>query len=331
MKTKSLYISVFLIIVIVFISGCTKQSGQNLPKEKIVPHEERWGIYSLYLETEEIELIYHSSQKISTLNLDKSGNKLAFSQRIGGNDNSSDEISLFEEILTINVDGSDLKRLTDNNYMDIRPVWSPDSSKIIFLRFGNSSLDIYIMDVNDSHTNLLYDSGYHDADIDWQGNKIAFTRNSQIWIMDDDGTNAMPLTNPPNAGEQGNANLPFGDYDPRIKPDGTKIVFERLLDDSSSNGNYDIFRINSNGSGETRLTDTGYSQGLASWSHTDDRLVYIVAANGTEGKFDIYMMNSDGANNQNIMPEYTPSNFLAHAAIFSQDDLKIYFIGEWWE
>ena len=129
----------------------------------------------------------------------------------------------------------------------------------------------------------------------------------------------------------GNANLPFGDYDPRLSPDGSKLVFERLLNDSSIHGNYDIFIVNSDGTGETRLTYTGYSQGLASWSHSGDKIVYIVAAIGTEGKYDMYIMNYDGTDSRNITPDYFPSNFLCHSPIFSPDDSEILFIGEWWE
>ncbi len=107
--------------------------------------------------------------------------------------------------------------------------------------------------------------------------------------------------------------------------------FERLEDDSSVHGNYNIFVIDSSGTAETRLTNTGYSQGLASWSHSGTRIVYIVAAIGTEGKYDIYMMNADGTENRNITPDYFPANFLCQWPVFSADDAKIFFIGEWWE
>ncbi len=178
---------------------------------------------------------------------------------------------------------------------------------------------------------LLYDSGFHDADLHWVGDKIAFTRNSQIWIMDEDGTGAIRLTDPPKAGEWGEAVLPFGDYDPRISPDGEKIVFERMVDDSSPHGNYDLFVIDSDGSNEKRLTDSGWTQGLAAWSPSGDRLVYSVAAVGDEGRYDIYMMNSDGSQIQDLTSQHFPPGLLAHEPVFSADGSKIFFIGEWWD
>jgi Tol biopolymer transport system component len=56
-----------------------------------------------------------------------------------------------------------------------------------------------------------------------------------------------------------------------------------------------------------------------------------VGAIDGEGKYDIYMMNADGTNTQNVTPDYFPAAFLCHTPIFSSDDSRIYFIGEWYE
>ena len=108
------------------------------------------------------------------------------------------------------------------------------------------------------------------------------------------------------------------------------MVFERLVDDSSPYGNYDLFLTDISGTELTQLTDTGYSQGLASWSHSGDHLVYMVAAIGEAGQYDLYMINADGTGNQNITPDSFPPRFLCRAPVFSLDDSTVYFIGEWW-
>ena len=187
------------------------------------------------------------------------------------------------------------------------------------------------MNKNESNLQKLYDSGYHDADIDWAVDKIVFTSQSRIWKINDDGTNPVMLTDPTRAGEWGNANLPFGDYDPRLNSDGTKIVFERLENDNSVYGNYNIYTINIDGTDETQLTNNGYSQGLASWAQSGEKIVYSISAINDAGKYDLYMMNSDGTNNHNITPDYFPDSFLCYTAIFSKDDSRLFFIGEWWE
>ncbi len=326
MQERSLFVKTLPAIILpaiasILIFGCL--GGTQIAQT--VPQEGRWGIYALDLETQNVELLYSSALEISTLRLNNLGEILLFSHKIGG-----EEFERFE-ICTISIAGGGFTRLTDNIFWDLYPVWSPDSSQIAFLSFRQDDLDIYIMNSTGSNQHLLYDSGFHDADIDWQGDKIVFTANSRIWIMNSDGTQPLQVTEPPRAGQWGNANLPFGDYDPRLSPDGSWIVFERLEGDDSPHGNYNLFMVNPDGSGETRLTDTGYAQGLASWSHSGDKLVYIVSAIGEAGQFDIYMMNADGTENHSITPGYFPSLFLIHEAIFSVDDSRIFFIGELWK
>jgi dipeptidyl aminopeptidase/acylaminoacyl peptidase len=148
--------------------------------------------------------------------------------------------------------------------------------------------------------------------------------------MQADGTDIRQITRPPRAGEWGNANLLVGDYDPRISPDGARAVFERLVDDQSSHGNYDFLIVDTDGSNEFRLTPSGYAQGLASWSHSGHQIVYVVTAIGTTGQYDLCLTNDDGTENRNITPSYFPPEFLCHWAVFSSDVTAIYFIGEWW-
>lgn len=248
---------------------------------------------------------------------------MVFAQKIdGSNDNNT-------EIFTIGVDGENLKRITNNNFWDLYPAWSPDGAQIAFLSKREKDLDIYVVNADGSNQHKLYDSGSHDADIDWAGDTIVFTSMSTIWRIKDDGTAPTQITNLSNAGQWGTANLPVGDYDPRLSSDGAKIVFERLEDPNSTDGNYNIFAVNIDGTEETRLTSTSYAQGLADWSHDVDRIVYVVATINNEGKYDIYVMNADGTNNHNVIPSYFPTNFLCNSPVFSKYDSKIYFIGQW--
>ena len=289
-----------------------------------VPEDAVCGIYRLDIVSMELKLIFGSQAMISYLRLNNAGDQLAFSMKADGDANEN------EEIFAVGIDGRDLRRLTDNNSWDLYPAWSPDDSKIAFLTWRGGSLGIFVMDADGGNVAELYDSSSHEADIDWVGDYIAFTRDSRIWIMRSDGSEARSVSDPPRAGEWGSANLPFGDYDPRISPDGSRIVFERLLDDESPYGNYDLFVMDVQSGDENRISNTSYSQGLAAWSHSGEQLVYIVSAIGQNGQYDMYMMNADGTDNHNITPDYFPDRFLCHWAVFSRDDSAVYFIGEWW-
>ncbi|KYK32985.1 MAG: hypothetical protein AYK22_06695 [Thermoplasmatales archaeon SG8-52-3] len=325
MKENALVLIVILICSILFFSGCSDSIDKSDLENKIVPKQGVWGIYKLDLENEETSLIYSSSYELEGLNVDKSNKYFVFCQKIDGNDNEH------REICSLNLDGSGFRRLTNNSYWDLYPVWSPDGTKIAFLSFRDDNLDIYCMDADGSNQELVFDSGFHDADIDWENGKIAFTSNSSICLINENGTSLVQITYPPKQGQWGSANLPFGDYDPRISPDGKEIIFSRLEDDESVHGNYNFFKISINGTGKTRLTNTGYSQGLTSWSYSGERIVFVVSAINDVGKYDIYMMDSDGKNYRNVTPDYFPDDFLCRSVIFSNDDSVLFFIGQWWE
>lgn len=297
--------------------GCTNDGD--------VPHVKKWGIYSLDLSSQRIGLIFSSDNEITTLRLNNNTDMFVFSMPFNGSDYEHNEIYVLD------INGENLERLTNNDVWDLYPTWSPDGTKIAFLSFREDDLDIYIMDSDGSKQMMLYDSGFHDADIHWIKDTIVFTSQSKIWKIKEDGTNPMMLTNPPKAGEWGNANLPFGDYDPNIHPDGTKILFERLENDTSPHGNYNIFSIDYDGNNETRLTGNSYTQGFPTWSHSGEKILFLVTAIDNQGQYDLYLMDADGSNYRNITPDYFPNQFLCHAGIFSNDDSMIYFIGEWWE
>ena len=318
----------FLGLLVLFLSlqGCIGGT-QGSPDERTVPREHRWGIYRLDIDSQDVELIYSSPDEIFTSapRLDSRGERIVFAQKTGSMDNTA------MEIYAIDVDGENLQRITDNDYWDLYPVWSPDDAQIAFLTKRGTDLDIYMMDADGTNVRQFYDSGDHDADIHWEGDTIVFTSQSAIWKINDDGSEPVQITDMKNRGEWGIANLPLGDYDPRLSPDGTVVVFERLENADIPNGGYNFFTVNIDGTGETRLTDNGYSQGLADWSHSGEKLVYTVAAINGEGRYDIYIMNRDGTNNRNITPDYFPADFICYGTTFSMDDSAIYFAGDWWQ
>ena len=316
-----MYRSQKLILWVVFVLLCFGCAGQQ---PSISSSGETWGIYKLDLQSEEVNLLYGAEREISGLSLDPSRKRLVFSQQVDGSEHEN------TEIYTLDLSTFEPARLTNNENWDLYPVWSPDGSQIAFLSWRNTTLDIYLMDADGNNQTLLYDSGYHDADLDWVGNKIAFTSQDRIWIMEEDGSDPRPLTDPPRAGEWGQANLPFGDYDPRLSPDGARVVFSRLVDDESVHGNYDLYIMDLDGSSLKNLTMTGYSQGLSSWSPGGEKLLYIISAIGKQGVYDLSSINSDGSENISLTPTYFPVHFLIHGARYSADSAAVYFIGQWW-
>ncbi len=316
-------ISLVVIVLTLGALACDAEGTTPSPPAE-VPHQDRWGIYNLDLSSQAIDLIYSSPSEITTARLNSAGDRFVFTQEVGGDGYEH------SEIFTVSAAGQDLQRLTENDVWDLYPAWSPDGTQIVFLSWRESNMDLYVMDADGGNVEMLFDSGDHDADVHWAMDRIVFTSGNRIWIMNDDGTDARSLTDPPQAGEWGNANLPFGDYDPRLSLDGARIAFERMVDTSTPHGSYDLFAMDIDGANLDRLTESGYSQGFASWSYAGDKIVYSVAAIGDTPQFDLYVMNADGSDSRNVTPSWFPAEFLCHSATFSADDSSIYFVGEWW-
>ena len=88
-----------------------------------------------------------------------SNGKLTFASNRDGN----------YEIYTMNADGSNQTRLTNNSEGDFRPAWSPDGSKIAFdsQRETNGPVQIYIMDADGSNQTRLTNNTADDHAPDW--------------------------------------------------------------------------------------------------------------------------------------------------------------------
>jgi Tol biopolymer transport system component len=136
--------------------------------------------------------------------------------------------------------------------------------------------------------------------------KIAFTSNfggnNNIWLMNSNGTNQVPLTT-----------NPASDSYPNHSRDGSKIVFQ-----SDRDGNAEIYTMNAAGAFQTRLTiDPG--QDTEPVFSPDGSL--IVFATNRHGTYEIYIMNSNGTGQQRL----TTNSLDDGQAEFSPDGTKIIF------
>lgn len=126
------------------------------------------------------------------------------------------------------------------------PAWSPDDNWIVYC--GSAGDDIRKISATGGVPISLAQIGRTPA---WgASHKIAYARDNDIWVMNEDGTGQTPLTNHP-----GN------DYQPSWSPDGTKIVFV-----SERDGNAELYVMNADGSDQERLTNTLEWETKLSWS-----------------------------------------------------------------
>ena len=215
------------------------------------------------------------------------------------------------EIYTMNQDGSDQMRLTDNPAEDRQPSWSPSGRKILFISERNGNPEIYIMNADGSNQTRLTENTAGDGEPSWSpdGTRIIFTSgrdgNAEVYIMNADGSNQTRLTE-----------NPAGDGEPSWSPDGTRIVFASGRDD-----NAEVYIMNADGSGLTRLTDNPAADRQPSWSPDGTRIAFV---SNRDGNREIYTMNADGSNPIRLTNE--PAKDI-HPS-WSPDSRRIAFVSE---
>ena len=157
--------------------------------------------------------------------------------------------------------------------------------------------------------------------------KIVFSRAdgeaiiNGIHIMDPDGTNQLRLTGPSSV---------YYDTNPKLSPDGTKVVFVRGLR-AGSPDDWQIYVMNSDGTNVTQLTaGTNFNDFNPEWSPDGSKIVFrrsewdLSTGKGiVEG---LYLMNSDGSGQ---VPLFTraghSSAVFADEPAWSPDGSKIAF------
>lgn len=200
------------------------------------------------------------------------GSRIAFDQR------SQEDVST---IYAMKDDGSAVTELIrDAN----GPAWSPDGSKIAFYRCPGPECYVYVANADGSGETKLAQGaepawspdGSRIAFYDWQGKY-------DIFVVNVDGTHELRLTD--NAAKNA---LPSYDW----SPDGSKIAFSMTYAQSSD----DIYVMNSDGSGVTRLTFNGGM--MPAWSPDGSKIAF--SSWRDRDNMEIYVMNADGSDQARV-------------------------------
>ncbi len=146
-----------------------------------------------------------------------------------------------DDIVTLDLDGANEKKLTSDAVPDVLPVYLPDASAIIFDRKAGASYDLYRMNVDGTGltplANTSADEWYHAVSPDGAG--IAYTCGDNLAMIDTNGSNRRVF--PVAAGTQ--------DKRPTFSPDGTQLAFA-----SNRGGAWQIYAMNRDGTNVHQLT-----------------------------------------------------------------------------
>ena len=170
------------------------------------------------------------------------------------------------EIYAMNADGTRLAQLTNNEFDDEQPRWSPDGTQIAFASNRDGRYEIYTMNADGTGTRRLTDQAADAKEPAWSpdGTQIVFTSYSRgqdechLYIMNNDGTGLQKLSEINGYGKQ-----------PCWSPDGTMIAFSFMRYDLD----WGIHAFNMQNRRVERLTGSGSSRPV--WSPDNARLAYV--------------------------------------------------------
>ena len=201
------------------------------------------------------------------------------------------------ELYISDLDGNNVKRLTDNLYYDAEVAYSPDATKILFGRQIDGKMDLWLMDPDGSnqrqitHTPIWQEGGafylpdnktiiYRAWKITDQGQRgIPMA----IFTVNDDGTNCKQLTDAETT-----------NWSPFPAPDGIHFVFVKVLPPH----NYEIFLMNMKTGEQKQLTFNKAFDGFPVIS-PDGKLLTFSSSRGAkpgERKLTLYLMDISSLN-----------------------------------
>jgi len=232
------------------------------------------------------------------------------------------EIDAGWEIAVMDIDGKNLTRLTDNDYLDYGAHWNYDGTKIVYISdsarrsahdLENSmvpQLDIYTMNADGTGRKQITESKPGDVNADpsfsfTEPSKILYIHSEvlsssfDLYMMDADGSNNELIL------EHNDELLKIND--PMFSPDGSKIIFEAKMRDTEPQGNpiYNLFTVDSTGGDLKRITqDDRESDILPQYSPDGTQICYFTYVWENGGNTHrIRVANADGSD-ERVLSEY---------------------------
>jgi len=216
------------------------------------------------------------------------------------------------EIYTLTTLEFSVTRLTMAPGIDSQPAWSPDGSRIAFTTNRDGNNEIYLMNADGTALVNLTQNPADDQFPAWSpdGLSIAFTSNrdgnQEIYTVRTDGTALQNLTQ-----------TPANDFHPTWFKDRGILIStgEWIAFTSDRDGNQEIYRMSTDGTGQTNLTQNPANDYYPAGAPDGERIAFTSERDGNP---EIYIMDVNGSQLANLtqnpaadqFPGWGPGNWV---------------------
>jgi YD repeat-containing protein len=225
----------------------------------------------------------------------------------------------YMDIYVMNSDGGGVTRLTTDANDDSMASWSGDGSKIVFQSMRNGvNYQVYSMNADGSNQVNLTNTSASDGEPSWSsdGTKIAFASDrdhagfDSVYVMNSNGSGQHAITS---------SGATVDDTQPIWSHDGSKIAFVSTRDsttetwqETDDDGNYitksklhinkEVYLMNADGSGQTRLTNDLANDDAPSWSPDGSKIVFRSdrERDCCDPSAQVWTMNTDGTGQTDV-------------------------------
>jgi len=168
----------------------------------------------------------------------------------------------------------------------------------------------FIMNADGTNT-VKFGSPTAGADCTWSpdGRRVACAGSSGLYVLSDDGANAIKLLTP------GKSTI-FGG--PSWSSDGRRLIFENIpytVNNGDYTFSYDVWAVDVDGGNLVGLTNTPtIDEYYPKWSPDRSQIVYVRSTSTPVSSYSIWIMNSDGSDNRQLSSPGVFNTFPAYSS-----------------